>query len=202
MSLDNMNGMAHLIHHGAEELQAIVQGTDPASGFIVALVGGVVRDQLHRITPRDIDIALIGSTPELVTQTLDILADLGWEMWETYDRDATNSYTKEFPEEENRFEAIIKLRRPLHPLIEKCDSLDLLVYDLRYDTIQDALDSFDHNIGQFAAWLGLSGKIECGFLGDNFGECYQLRHFVTPDRVMRIKEICLTMGWRYIGEDF
>lgn len=201
MSLDNMNGMAFLIHHGAEELQAIVQGTDPVPGFIVALVGGVVRDQLHKIAPRDIDIALIGSNQALVDHTIEILGEMGWEIREMFDRDETKKYTERFPDEEDRFQSIIKMHR-VYQGVGVPTYLDLLVYHERYEAIQDALDSFDHNIGQFAAWIGLDGKIECGFLGDNYGDCLQLRKHVTPERVERILEINASMGWHYIGSDW
>lgn len=199
----NFKPMSDLVHHGAEELQAIVQGTDPVSGFIVALVGGVVRDQLHGKIPRDIDIALIGSTPELVDHAIEILGELGWEIREMFDRDETKKYTERFPDEEDRFQSIIKMHR-VYQGVGVPTHLDLLVYHERYEAIQDALDSFDHNIGQFAAWIGLDGKIEADFLGDpeRIGWCIQLRKHVGAERIARVQEICANLQWDYVGEDF
>lgn len=167
-----------------------------------ALTGGVVRDQLHGLVPRDIDLAIIDLDPEAVTEVLDVLGELGWETHQHFDRDDENNYADQFPGEEDRFDHIFKMRR----LGEggKIEHLDLLVYAAQIDTIQLMIDSHDHNVSQFAAWIDVASQLRADYRGDRetFGVARQIRPHVNAARIERVKEIAMTLGWGWASEDF
>lgn len=180
---------------GTAELSELLRVTD----CVVFLTGGVVRDQLNDKPPRDIDIGLIGASDEDVRACRDELEQHGWELVTVFDRDDDNNYADKFPDQEDRFEAILKFESADYEY-----GLDLLVYTDAFENVAQAVASHDHNISQFAAFFGESGDLECHWLGDpnTFGTCTQTRPHVGAERIERVKVIAMGMGWGWASTDF
>lgn len=164
-----------------------------AHGFEVFLSGGAVRDQVHGESPRDLDIGVINCPQEHWDGLADIVMAHGWDMTKVYGRDGSSEYCESFEGEEDRYESIMQFESFMGD-----KPLDLLFYTDSFPTIASVMASHDHTINQYACWFGSLG-LNTAYLGDQemYGQCKQLRRGVTPERVEKVKEMCVRLGWSY-----
>lgn len=166
-------------------------------GFQVFIGGGCVRDMAHEQVFNDIDVAVVGDWDRAgsISDMMDIVMELpgSYDVEKVYDRDETCSYTARFPDEEDRYDTIVKLKS-----VDGLPSIDLLFHAETFNTMYRVIDGHDHSINQFAAWLGSEGLI-VAYLGFEplYGRCVQLRKNVLPERVEHVKGICERLGWTY-----
>lgn len=176
---------------------------------ILALAGGCVRDQLNANFPRDIDLCVLNPVATDVEQGIegtdsilfDLLQDHGYDLLEHINKDMLDSYAARFPDDEDRFEIILKFESHDHDLNGDLP-LDVLFYNPQYKTIADIAESHDHSINQFAAWIDEAGELQWKYFGDveGWGFCMQIRKNVTEERRVRVGEICTELGWMYAGD--
>lgn len=166
-------------------------------GFQVFIGGGCVRDLAHGQKYNDIDVAVVGDWARFnsIADMMDIVMALpgNYDVQNVYDRDETCSYTESFPDEEDRYDTIVKLKS-----VDGLPGIDLLFHADAFNTMHRVIDGHDHSVSQFAAWLGSEGLV-VAYLGFEplYGRCRQLRKNVLPERVEHVKGICERLGWTY-----
>lgn len=168
-------------------------------GFQVFLAGGCVRDVVHDVQYRDVDVCVVGNYEGHQHALVDIVEKLtgGYEVANVYDDNDRDGYTEAFPEGEERYTEIIQLES-----LSGLPPVDLLFHVDQISNPWKVTAKQDHSINQFAAWVG-SKDVVVAYLGDEqqYGICRQLREGVTEERISYVRGIAQILDWEYKTPD-
>ncbi len=133
-----------------------------------AILGGYPRDLKYGIEPKDLDIVIWGDRKGFD------LSKLGY----------VETELDRMPDEygDPRIDFVIKLGK-----------IDVIFWNEGYETLEEVVANFDHNISQYQLTSAL-GTVY--FLGENEGSLRQVRRDnVSPRRIERVKDVARRIGW-------
>lgn len=158
-----------------------------------ALTGGCIRDLYHGVDYKDVDIAFWG-LPKKPWNVIALLAEeiekLGFRRAERPE-DATKQPSDA---DADRVDSVITFESGCG------ETVDVLFYSHQHHTLKDVLDSHDHTISQFAAYLDRGNEVRYVYRNSHFmGKCHRLRDNVSAERIQRVWYTSQKLGWQYVG---
>lgn len=157
-----------------------------------AIAGGAVRDVEHGVPFKDVDVAFWNmSIPEFLETWRQYAARCPYPM-------VIEGSTEASAEgDDSRVQSVLQFTLLGTPVGDV--SVDWLLYNSEYRTLQDVVGSHDHSISQYGMWFDEHFSSHIKYFGKEVGQCYRLRPDVTDERLARVKATCEKLNWSYNG---
>lgn len=194
---------------GANILRALHGLLTDGIGMFVA--GGAIRDTMHGFEAKDIDIIVHGDGShteadlEVILGSAEIHAAMGKL---GYYLDSV-ALPQEILKYLNRADDRLALVQKWCPYDPRMLPVDIIVYRPQFTDMQQIIDSFDHNICQYAGYYEENGTAVQGYMGDlaTAGKAQVIRDawgdkataFDIAERCAHIKQVAKRLGWEYVS---